>query len=96
MDKRRYSGSKTPLYVRDNIHVSLLAKAYVKFVNEFVNGNNECVKLNPSGYIESQGAFTKRFSSELSKRLNIRCEFELKEQTSFSEPLIRINTRSCR
>jgi nucleoside-diphosphate-sugar epimerase len=44
---------KTPLYVRDNIHVSLLAKAYSKFVVEFLNYDDMFLKLNPSGYIET-------------------------------------------
>ena len=82
----------TPRYVRDNIHVSLLAKVYADFISIFMADENPNMKINPSGYTESQGEFTKRFSNEMKKRLSLPCEFELKEQTDFSEPMKRINT----
>ena len=82
---------KTPLYIRDNIHISLLAFCYIKFCNEFSNSNIQYYKINPSGYVESQGQFTKRFAEEISKRLNITPAFELLKQTEFAEPLVRIN-----
>ena len=50
---------QTPRYVRDNIHVSLLAKAYANFVSASTQGGI-ARRLNPSGYPESQGAFTRR------------------------------------
>jgi UDP-glucose 4-epimerase len=79
----------TPDYVRDNIHVSLLAKAYGHFVSASGTGIS---RLNPSGYIESQGMFARRLASEMQPRLGLECELELKLQTDFSEPMIRINT----
>ena len=79
----------TPDYVRDNIHVSLLAKAYVDFANRLPAGIS---RINPSGYIESQGAFAQRLAGEMRKRLGLKCELELKIQTEYSEPKIRINT----
>lgn len=82
---------KTPLYVRDNIHVSLLASCFEKFCGEFINSNLMFYKINPSGYVESQEQFTKRFSEEISKRLKIKVAFKLPKQTDFSEPLIKIN-----
>lgn len=81
----------TPLYVRDNIHVSLLAKCYVKHVTDFHAGRAPR-RLNPSGYVESQGAFTLRFAREMKPRLGLACEVELKDQTQFAEPRVRINT----
>jgi UDP-glucose 4-epimerase len=81
----------TPSYVRDNIHVSLLAKVYAKFAGE-VSGGANFSKINPSGYAESQGAFTQRFAAEMKQRLGLPCDFELKRQTDFSEPRVRINT----
>ena len=42
----------TPNYIRDNIHVSLLARAYAKFVGETASGVGRG-KLNPSGYVET-------------------------------------------
>jgi nucleoside-diphosphate-sugar epimerase len=82
----------TPLYIRDNIHVRLLSDYYTYFVNEVYNSNLVSLKINPSGYIESQGSFTLRLANAMRKRLNKPCEFELNKQTSFSEPLFRANT----
>jgi len=79
----------TPAYVRDNIHVSLLAKVYAHFIATLPDGIS---RIGPSGYIESQGAFTHRIANEMRKRLGLKCEFVLKPQTEFSEPRIRINT----
>lgn len=79
-----------PYYVRDNIHVSLLAKAYAHFANT-LSAKPGLEQINPSGYPESQGAFTQRFASEMRKRLNIPCEFDLHRQKEFPEPRVRIN-----
>ncbi|WP_165073808.1 NAD-dependent epimerase/dehydratase family protein [Paludisphaera rhizosphaerae] len=80
-----------PVYVRDNIHVSLLAKAYAAFVAGLPDLPNYA-QLNPMGYAESQGAFTLRLAQEMRPRLNLPCEVELKKQTAFPEPRVRINT----
>lgn len=79
-----------PSYVRDNIHVSLLAKSYAAFAKS--KEPTGFVKINPSCYPESQGAFTLRFAQEMRSRLNLPCLFKLGEQTDFSEPKVRINT----
>jgi len=78
-----------PAYVRDNVPVSLLAKAYADFAGKLDSG---FVKLNPSYYPESQGAFTARFAQEMRQRLKLPCDFELGVQNEFSEPKVRINT----
>ena len=57
----------TPLYVRDNIHVSLLAAAYVKFAGEIASGACRD-RLSPSGYVEAQGAFAERFAAAMRPR----------------------------
>jgi UDP-glucose 4-epimerase len=80
----------SPAYVRDNIHVSLLAKAYVRFIQ--VVPSQGFVRINPSGYVESQGAFTLRLAQEMRPRLGLPCLVELKKQVDFPEPRIRINT----
>lgn len=80
----------TPLYVRDNIHVSLLARAYAQFAAEVPASG--MVKRNPSGYPETQGAFTLRFAAEMRGRLELPCPVELKKQVDFPEPRVRINT----
>jgi UDP-glucose 4-epimerase len=81
----------SPRYVRDNIHASLLAKAYVHFVSTRPDTPGFS-RLNPSGYAESQGAFTLRLAAEMRPRLNLPCPVELKTQTDFPEPRVRINT----
>ena len=81
----------SPSYVRDNIHVSLLAKAYVLFADTLPSVPG-FTRINPSGYAESQGAFTLRLAQEMRPRLKLSCPVELKKQTDFSEPRVRINT----
>ncbi len=80
----------TPAYVRDNIHVTLLAKAYAAFVTTVPDSG--LVRLNPSGYAETQGAFALRFAAEMRPRLALDCPLELKTQVEFPEPRVRINT----
>jgi UDP-glucose 4-epimerase len=81
----------TPAYVRDNIHVSLLAKVYLSFVQSLPAAAG-FTRINPSGYVESQGSFALRFAREMQPRLRLPCQLELKQQADFSEPRIRINT----
>jgi UDP-glucose 4-epimerase len=83
----------TPSYIRDNIHVSLLAAAYAKFVVEMGAGKGRD-KLSPSGYVETQGAFAERFAAAMRPRLGLECGVELARQTDFSEPLMRVNVDS--
>lgn len=74
-----------PAYIRDNVPVDLLAKAYFNFIQ------NTDQLLRPSFYIETQEAFARRLSKEIKKRLDLSCELICKEQTAFAEPRIRIN-----
>jgi UDP-glucose 4-epimerase len=80
----------SPAYVRDNIHVSLLAKAYASFATEVPADG--FARTNPSGYAESQGSFTLRLAHEMQSRLGVSCPVELKKQVDFPEPRVRINT----
>lgn len=80
---------KTPAYIRDNIHVGLLAAAYVRFVGEASAPER---RLNPSGYIESQGAFVERIAREVRQRTGLACGVTLLKQQDFPEPVIRVNT----
>jgi UDP-glucose 4-epimerase len=82
---------RTPLYVRDNIPVDLLAAAYADFVSK-LSSQAGVTRLSPSFYVESQGAFAMRFASEMTPRLGVPCRIELLEQTVFDEPIVRINT----
>jgi UDP-glucose 4-epimerase len=81
----------TPAYVRDNIHVSLLAKAYAKFAAAFRQAGG-IAQLHPSGYAESQGAFAQRVAVEMRTRLGLACEVRLNHPMEFTEPRVRINT----
>jgi UDP-glucose 4-epimerase len=81
----------TPAYVRDNIHVSLLASAYARFAGNRPDTPG-FTKMNPSGYVETQGAFAKRFSEEMQNRLAIVCNLTVANQQEFPEPQVRINT----
>lgn len=83
---------RTPRYVRDNIHADLLAKAYRKFV-EATPGGSSFSRVNPSGYVESQGAFAQRFAREMGPRLGLDARVALAEQKDFSEPMMRVNTQ---
>ena len=82
---------RTPLYVRDNIHVNLLAAAYASYAEKLTSQPGIC-KLSPSFYVESQGTFANRFASEMSSRLGVPCPIGLQQQEDFSEPMVRINT----
>ena len=85
---------KNPDYVRDNIHVDLLALFYLDFVKKICLQNNAQMKVNPSGYIGTQLDFVTKFSKEISKRINLECNFSKDVQTDFSEPMKRINLDS--
>jgi len=82
---------KTPVYVRDNIHVDLLAAAYADFA-ETVAGGVPFSRANPSGYVESQGSFADRVAREVAQRTGLVCALKLGNQREFPEPLVRINT----
>lgn len=86
----RVATVSTPSYVRDNIHVSLLAAAYLEFASALAAGRAHACR--PSGYAESQGAFAHRFAREMRPRLGLACALELKRQREFPEPRVRINT----
>jgi nucleoside-diphosphate-sugar epimerase len=81
---------RTPRYVRDNIHVSVLAEIYCVFVSTLPDEGFH--KINPSGYAERQAAFAARFAREIGLRLKLETPLEETTQADFSEPAIRINT----
>jgi nucleoside-diphosphate-sugar epimerase len=82
---------RTPDYVRDNIHVSLLARAYVRFAEQVPVGGGVVV-IGPSGYRETQGAFAERFAREIGERLGVATPLELLDQEDWSQPAERVNT----
>ncbi len=88
--ERKQAFVSMPAYVRDNIPVSLLAKAYAFFAERLPETPGYS-KFNPSCYTGSQGDFTKRFAVAMKSRLQLPCEYSLGVQTEFTEPLERIN-----
>ncbi|TXI41600.1 MAG: NAD(P)-dependent oxidoreductase [Nitrosomonas sp.] len=82
---------KTPEYVRDNIHISLLALAYSEFVSSLPKASS-FERYSPSGYVEKQGEFVKRFAEAMRLRLGLPCEIVLHDQRDFPEPRIRANS----
>lgn len=82
-----------PEYIRDNIPVSLLAKAYVHFAEQLTE-NGDFLKMNPTCYAGSQADFTKLFATQMESRLAIPCRYTFLKQTDFSEPLERVNLDS--
>lgn len=90
----RTAAVATPLYIRDNIHVSLLAKAYRYFVENLSDQCPRYERMNPSGYVESQGDFTRRFAREMGARLGLPCEIDFRSQQEFPEPKMRVNTEA--
>lgn len=89
--RRTTPAVNTPAYIRDNIHISLLARCYARYV-ESLPAPPQTSVCRPSGYVESQGAFALRFADAMRPRLDRPCEVELKEQTEFTEPRMRVNT----
>lgn len=82
---------RTPDYVRDNIHVDLLAKVYAAFAAATA-ASSGFSRANPSGYVETQGTFAQRFAREIGPRLGLDAEVVLATHTDVSEPLARHNT----
>ena len=81
---------RTPLYLRDNIHVDLLALAYADFVSRLA-ASPDNARIGVSGYRETQGAFAERVAAEMRPRLHLDCRVVLPRQTEFSEPMVRLN-----
>lgn len=80
----------TPRYVRDNIHISVLAECYCGFVQSLPRAG--CHRIGPSGYAETQGAFAMRFAGEIGTRLKLETPLSLAKQRIFDEPAICINS----
>ncbi len=83
---------KTPDYLRDNIHADLMALAYAKFLERVASLETGEIKINPSGYVETQGEFAQRVAGEVRQRAGWECRLELSKQEDFSEPFRRVNT----
>lgn len=83
---------RTPEYVRDNIHISLLAAVYADYVVKFAEEEKGENVFRPCGYVEKQGTFARRFAEEMHKRWKLPCGLDFAEQKAFVEPQVRVNT----
>jgi nucleoside-diphosphate-sugar epimerase len=84
---------RSPNYMRDNIHVSLLAPAYVAFAEKLhACDGNGFIRTNPSGYVENQGSFAERVAREMRQRTGWECRLSIGVQTEYDEPRVRMNT----
>ena len=83
----------TPFYVRDNIHVDLLAAAYAQLCSQLGAGR-ATARMAPSLYAESQGAFARRFAIAFAEASGWACPLRLATSQTFEEPAVRINTDS--
>lgn len=83
---------RTPDYVRDNIPVVLLARAYAELVAEMLRTPKLDRVCRPAGYVGAQGDFALRVASEASARLGRACAVECLAQTDFPEPYLVANT----
>ena len=81
---------RTPAYLRDNIHVDLLARHYARFVVE-AGAGGPARRFGPCGYLETQGAFAQRLARDLAPRLGREGRVTLLNQADFAEPLARLN-----
>jgi len=86
---------RTPDYVRDNIHVSLLARTYTRFC-ERPPDTSRVERSCPSGYVESQGAFARRIADELGRHFNRSFPLLCAARHEFLEPAVRVNTDPAR
>lgn len=83
---------RTPAYVRDNIPVPLLARAYAGLVEDLVSGDVTDRDCKPAGFIGPQIDFARRVAAEAAPRLGLACAIEALEQTAFPEPYVVANT----
>ena len=80
-----------PDYIRDNIHVELLALSYANWIRSFLNPNIQDTVFRPSGYRMSVKNFVSHFAKAMRPRLQRPCDFICLEQSDFSQPLQLVN-----
>lgn len=82
---------RTPAYVRDNIPVVLLGRAYAGLVDEMLATPTLDRVCRPAGYVSAQGEFALRVAREASARLGRDCPVDCLVQTAFPEPRVVAN-----
>lgn len=83
---------RTPRYVRDNIPVPLLARAYAELAGRMLEATEPADHVaRPAGYVGPQGEFALKVAEEMAPRLGLDCRVELMAQPDLAEPLVRAN-----
>lgn len=81
-----------PHYVRDLIHVDLLAEIYARFALALPMSAG-LYRRSPRGYRETLGAFAERLATEMRPRLGLSCEIDKTQPVRLgSEPVRRHGT----
>ena len=84
---------RTPRYVRDNIPVTLLAKAYLRLCNQLAEAAGDPIQIvvRPAGFVGSQEMFARLVADRMRPRLGLDCAVETWAQPTLAEPLHRAN-----
>ena len=86
---------RTPLYIRDNIHVELMAKGFVHWIEKVSKGHDDSL-FAPSGYISTMSDCVELVATKMRMRLKLTCAYELNTQPDFSQPMKLVNDTSLR
>jgi nucleoside-diphosphate-sugar epimerase len=84
---------RTPRYVRDNIPVTLLAKAYLRLCDQLAEAAGGPIQIvaRPAGFVGSQEMFARLVADRMRPRLGLDCAVETWAQPTLAEPLRRAN-----
>lgn len=83
---------RTPRYIRDNIPVPLLARAYADLAARMLVADEPGDHVaRPAGYVGAQGDFALKVAQEMAPRLGLECRVELMAQPELVEPRVRAN-----
>lgn len=85
--KNKVAIIKFPHYIRDNIHIEKLSKAYL----EIINSRSKKKEYFPSGYCSSNKVFIEALRKEFEKFFNIKTRVKYLKKINNEQPLIRIN-----
>ena len=86
---------RAPRYVRDNLPVPLLGRAYADLVEAMLAGPGGDQVARPQGFVGTQDDFGRRLAAEMAPRLGLACATEAWAQPELAEPEVRINSEPC-
>lgn len=78
-----------PKYVRDNIYVDKLSKIY----SNLLSSKSKKIDYFPSGYCSSNKVFIEEFKKKFEKFFNKKVKVTYAKKATYSQPLIRINSK---